>query len=406
MKSMKVLLLFVVFVDLTTQLERIPLVKAKSIREVLREKDELEDFLLQHKPDVFTQKYLHCFPQSVAFKAGATSENLYDYMNAQYYGEISVGTPPQNFTVVFDTGSSNFWIPSSYCVSEACSVHKTFNSFESISYEHGGKPFSIHYGTGQLVGITGRDILRIGNLSIVNLDFGQSVLEPGRTFVVAQFDGVLGLGYPSLAVANAVPVFDRILEQKLVEKPLFSFYLLKQEGSNYGGELIFGGIDHSLYKGPIHWIPITEKGYWQIRLDNIKVNDKVKFCKNGCEAIIDSGTSLITGPSPEIKQLQAILGATPSAFGEYVLDCALVPSRPTITFTIGQRDYSLTPEQYIIKEKSKKSSFCLSGFQSMDISTKSGPLWILGDIFMSKYYSIFDREYDRVGLAKSRVKKH
>ncbi|XP_069811987.1 cathepsin E-like [Dendropsophus ebraccatus] len=403
---MKPTILLVVCIHITTALQRIPLVKVQTIRHQLRQRNELEDFWLHHQPLVLAQKYAHCFPDSVSLASGSAAEYLFDYMNAQYFGQISLGTPPQNFSVVFDTGSSNFWIPSSFCISEACQVHEKFHCCRSSSYQHGGKTFSIHYGTGQLVGITGKDTLRISNLTIVGQDFGQSVMEPGRTFVLAQFDGVLGLGYPSLAVGNAVPVFDQIMKQKLVDKPIFSIYLNKDDSYEHGGELILGGIDNSLYKGPIHWIPLTDKGYWQIRLDSIKVHGKVVFCPNGCEAIVDSGTSLITGPTADVQKLQKLIGATPMLFSEYIVDCKRITNLPTVTFTIDKRDYTITSEQYVMKEHTQRSTQCLTGFQPLDMSSKSGKLWILGDTFMSKFYSIFDRENNRVGLAKSCKRKH
>ncbi|KAJ7411424.1 Cathepsin E [Pitangus sulphuratus] len=454
---MRVTLLAVVYIPLILAMERVPLIRFKSIKKQLKEKGELEDFWRNHHPDVFARRYLHCFPADIALSVGTASERLYDYMNAQYYGVVNVGTPPQRFTVVFDTGSSNFWVPSAYCISEACRVHQKFKSFKSDSYEHGGEAFSLQYGSGQLLGIAGKDTLQISNISIKGQDFGESVFEPGTTFVLAHFDGVLGLGYPSLAVGNALPVFDSIMNQRLVEEPVFSFYLKRGDDTENGGELILGGIDHSLYKGSIHWVPVTEKSYWQIHVNNIKIQGRVAFCSHGCEAIVDSGTSLITGPSSQIRRLQEYIGASPSNTGEvktvrtensqagretdiwckeligkftitcyrslefkgqyvnkdklipsqsvhriqFLVDCRRLSSLPHISFTIGHHEYKLTAEQYILKESIDDQTFCMSGFQSLDIPTRTGPLWILGDVFMSAFYCIFDRGNDRVGFAKA-----
>lgn len=57
--------------------------------------------------------------------------------------------------------------------------------------------------------------------------FGESVYEPGMSFVMSKFDGVLGLSYPSLAEEHGEPVFDNMMNQKKLEKPMFSFYLSK-----------------------------------------------------------------------------------------------------------------------------------------------------------------------------------
>ncbi|XP_034258950.1 cathepsin E-like [Pantherophis guttatus] len=397
---MKVLLVILVYIPFMTALIRIPLVQFNSIQTVLRKRGQLEQFWRNNLPESFAQKYHPCFPSDILLSMRTAKEKLHNYMNAQYYGEVSIGTPPQKFYVILDTGSSDLWIPSIYCMSDACLTHNKFESFLSHSYQHGGQQFSLRYGTGHLMGIFSKDVVQISNISIEAQDFGESLLEPGKTFVFAHFDGVLGLAYPNLSVVDSVPVFDNMMKQNLVEEPVFSFFL-NRDGTKDGGELIFGGIDHSLYHGPIYWIPVSRKMYWQIPLENVKIQGQIVACKNGCEAIVDSGTSLITGPLLDIKKLQAKIGAVPSSSGEFLVDCRRLSSLPSISFTIGQKEFTLTPKQYIIKETSGSEALCFSGFQSLDLISNGGPLWILGDVFMSAFYSVFDRGHDRVGFAKS-----
>ncbi|XP_015667270.2 cathepsin E-like [Protobothrops mucrosquamatus] len=397
---MKFLLVTLVYIPFMTALIRIPLVQFNSIQTVLRKRGELEQFWRNNLPERFAQKYHPCFPSDIFLSMRIAKEKLHNYMNAQYYGEVSIGTPPQKFYVIFDTGSADLWVPSIYCMSDACLKHNKFESFMSHSYQYGGRQFSLRYGTGHLMGISSKDVVQISNISIEDQDFGESLLEPGNTFVSAYFDGVLGLAYPNLSVVEAIPVFDNMMRQNLVEQPVFSFFL-NRDGTKDGGELIFGGIDHSLYNGPIYWIPVSRKMYWQIPLENVKIQGQIAACKNGCEAIVDSGTSLITGPLLDINKLQAKIGAVPSSSGEFLVDCRRLSSLPSISFTIGQKEFTLTPKQYTIKEKSRYETLCYSGFQSLDLISNKGPLWILGDVFMSAFYTVFDRGHDRVGFAKS-----
>ncbi|XP_015676946.1 cathepsin E [Protobothrops mucrosquamatus] len=339
-------------------LSRITLKRHPSLRQKLRERGQLAQFWKKYKVDMiqYTQ-------DCSAFQEA--NEPLFNYLDVEYFGQISIGNPPQSFTILFDTGSSNLWVPSVYCVSKACAEHSRFQPSKSSTYTEVGTSFSIHYGTGSLTGIIGMDQVTVEGLTIVNQQFAESVSEPGNTFLDAEFDGILGLAYPSLAVDGVTPVFDNMMAQNLVDLPIFSVYMNRNPYSSIGGELIFGGYDETYFSGNLSWIPVTKQGYWQIQLDNIQVGGKVAFCANGCQAIVDTGTSLITGPSEDIKQMQTLIGA-----------------------------------QFIDGEAiSDGMNMCTSGFQGLDIDTTPGPLWILGDVFIGQYYSVFDRGNNQVGLA-------
>ncbi|XP_059181954.1 nothepsin [Centropristis striata] len=397
-------LLLLLLVWTSSALIRVPLRRGPSIRSQLRASGQLEDFLKEHRPDMFNRRYAQCFPPGTpSLRLGRSSEKIYNFMDAQFYGLISLGSPDQNFSVVFDTGSSDLWVPSTYCVSQACALHRRFRAFESSSFHHDGRMFGIHYGSGHLLGVIGRDSLKVAGLTVLNQEFGESVYEPGAAFVMAKFDGVLGMGYPSLAEILGNPVFDNMVAQKTVQESVFSFYLSRGTSSGTPeGELLLGGTDEAKYSGPINWLPVTAKGYWQIKMDSVAVQGVSSFCPHGCQAIVDTGTSLIAGPTNEILSLQQLIGASPTNIGEFLIDCVRLSSLPHVTFVLGGKEYTLTAEQYVRKEMLGDRELCFSGFQAVDIVSPEGPLWILGDVFLTEFYSIFDRGQDRVGLASAK----
>ncbi|ONM40008.1 Aspartic proteinase A1 [Zea mays] len=223
---------------------------------------------------------------------------LKNFLNAQYFGQIGVGCPPQNFTVVFDTGSANLWVPSAKCFfSLACLFHPKYDSRQSSTYKPNGTPASIHYGTGGIAGFYSQDQVTVGNLVVQNQEFIEATHEPGFTFLLAKFDGILGLAFQEISVEGSLPVWYNMVNQNLVAQPVFSFWLNRNPFDGEGGEIVFGGSDEQHYKGSHTYTRVTRKGYWQFEMGDFLIGGRsTGICVDGCAAIADSGTSLIAGP--------------------------------------------------------------------------------------------------------------
>ncbi|XP_054799149.1 aspartic proteinase A1-like [Prosopis cineraria] len=432
---------------------------------------------------------------------------LKNYLDAQYFGEIGIGSLPQKFKVIFDTGSSNLWVPSSKCYfSVACYFHSRYKSGHSSTYKKNGKPADIRYGTGAISGFFSEDRVKLGDLVVEDQEFIEATREPGLTFVAAKFDGILGLGFQEISVGNAVPVWYNMVNQGLVNEPVFSFWLNRNADDEEGGEIVFGGKDPNHYNGEHTYVPVTRKGYWQFDMGDVLIAGKSSgFCAGGCSAIADSGTSLLAGPTAIITEVNHAIGATgvvsqeckalvlqygetiierilakdqpekicsqiglctfdgvqgvsmgiesvvnesagrghgglrdgmcstcemavvwmqnqlrenqtqerilnyvnelcerlPSPMGESSVDCNSLASMPNISFTIGGKIFELTPEQYVLKVGEGDVAQCVSGFIAMDVPPPRGPLWILGDVFMGTYHTVFDYGNLRIGFAEA-----
>ena len=253
---------------------------------------------------------------------------LTNYMDVQYFGEIGLGTPEQKFTVVLDTGSSNLWVPSKKCHSFSCYLHNRFDADKSSTFETVGNEFKIQYGTGSVEGFISKDTLSIADMKVGGQEFGETTKEPGLTFALGKFDGILGLGYREIAVSNVTPPFYNMIEQKLIDEPVFSFWLQRTADGRdtTGGELVFGGVNPNRFTGPIKYAPVTRKGYWEVALEQLSLG-KTVLATSG-RAAIDTGTSLIAVPSEVADSINAAIGAQKSFKGMYVVDCDAVPSAP------------------------------------------------------------------------------
>ncbi|CAE6470622.1 unnamed protein product [Rhizoctonia solani] len=240
-------------------------------------------------------------------------------MDVMYYATVEVGTPPQSYAVILDTGSSDMWLQSVDC---APCTGKKINATISSTLQRSSSPFSIAYGIGSVKGTLVNDVVSIGSSSeftVQNQVWGLVNYTLG-TPVPGDIAGLMGLGFKNLAASQATPFWEALVSENKWHDPVMSFWMTRYSNvstanaAEFGGEFILGGTNEALYSGDIEFISLSYASnptFWAIPIHSITVNGNdisaAESSASSALAAIDTATSLIGGPASVVGNLYAAI---------------------------------------------------------------------------------------------------
>lgn len=338
---------------------------------------------------------------SLPLLSGNRSRTRGEQHPSEYFGTITVGTPAQHFQVLFDTGSGNLLLPSAVCDGPACSKHRRFNvssSTSSVNIGFSSTPdtpvgddgdqdvINLVYGTGEATGTIVKDQVCVGSICAY-ADIVVATEESDAPFGDAPFDGIFGLGLTKLSEGSAFNMLDSMSRGGSINKGLFSVFLgaTAEEES----EILFGSYRPEHMASKITWVPVLNTGFWQVPLEVVAVRGKPLANISNSSAVLDTGTSLLAGPPVAINALLDDLNVA--------TDCSNFAKLPDVSFVIGGNTFSLSPEEYV--DRNAEGTDCTMPLMTQDVKPGEGPVWILGDPFLRKYYTVYDRDTMQVGFA-------
>jgi len=337
----------------------------------------------------------------------------------QYYGEVSIGTPPQPFRVIFDTGSGHLLVPSAKCDSAACAKHRRFwenKSSTVIPIAWADEPRKraesdtdrdtqvINFAMGDCVGQYARDRVCLGK-ACADADFVTMTEESDDPFKNAEWDGILGLGQ-SLTDAEEFNVFGVLTGNATppLHRPVFSVYLGRRVEDE--AEITFGDYSESRMASGLSWVNVSQEGYWQFQFTDFTVNGKpVGLCKKygqrACQGVLDTGSSLMMGPKADLDALVSLLH-----FGNSTeINCTKESSFPKLGFVIGGETFDMEPDDYMDRSRMAGApdgvDRCWAHLMPIG-DTGRGPIFVLGMPFMRAFYTVYDMRNKRIGIAKAK----
>ncbi|QRV98135.1 aspartyl protease [Ceratobasidium sp. AG-Ba] len=319
------------------------------------------------------------------------AESLTDEQEELWAGEITIGTPPQSFLVDFDTGSADLWVPNAECTTGGCKGHKTFDASQSSTVESQAGRFSISYGDGGTSsGPIFSDTVTVAGLTAPQQYFS-AVTAESNSFAQDPSDGLMGLAFSSISELGQPTFPENLKSAGVIPSNVFAFKL-----ASSGSELYFGGANPERYNGDIAYSPLTSQTYW------LTTGSATAGGQEGYSGgmIIDSGTTLIVGPTDSVDNFWRAAGGqecdpqTCGGDGFYTFDCA---SPPSVAFNFGGVSFAMSSDTLSIGTTDDTGAMCVGSIMATDSVPQNA--WIVGDSFMKNVYTVFDADNSQVGFA-------
>ncbi|KAL8694858.1 MAG: hypothetical protein Q9224_003490 [Gallowayella concinna] len=360
---------------------------------------------------------------------GTITTVLHNYEDLQYLATIGIGTPPQQFVVQIDTGSSDLWVPSvrsDLCQINDCRESGAYDDRDSSTLTGGDEDFDIRYGDeSEYAGLLVSDTITIGNASLVNATFGlvtQSRNVPGSGTGYGVANGVWGISFDdsqSELVQGDTQGYTGIVglmkQEGLISRMAYSLWLNDPDAT--AGSILFGGVDPAKYDAPLIGLPIVpQSGSRRISAMNVEFTSltMVDGCKTSViqdnvvrSAILDSGTTGTILPTDLANMVLAYFGAVSDPnIPRPLVACNLANANAQFVYQFGGKSGPKIsiPVADLVHPPipglrfQDNSPACILGVEGADID-----FLLLGDTFLRSAYVVYDLESKQIALAQAKL---
>lgn len=318
-----------------------------------------------------------------------------------YIATVQVGTPSQDFKILMDSGSADFWIGAENCQSVlgGCGNHTFLGANSSSSFVDSGKQFQVTYGSGAVAGNIITDNVNIAGLALNKHVFGVATQET-QDFAdnSVPFDGLMGLAQSTLSNQGVPTPVEALASNKLINDAITSFKISRLSDGKNDGEVTFGGLDQTKFdpNSLVTFNNVNTQGFWEGDT-SFSVNGQ-DLGLQGRTAILDTGTTLIMAPAADAAAVHAkINGAKSDGQGGFTIPCT---TTDVVSLNFGGTNFDINPSDLLFSpvDPNNLSGDCISGISSGNIGGANE--WLVGDVFLKNAYFSTDVTKNQISLAK------